>query len=192
MRSPIAVRRAAPRRVSFWLLVNRVVTHFRPGVIEQGLDLNLGAQSRKLPIFGKRQSIRFQADEVVRAVKKPGFGVSAGDRVMNIDAEHLEILVQRARTVEPLYLGVSQEHHPTASKILDLVHLAIKRYVAVVELLPQRSWFLGTAGDRVRDKVMLIQRLLEDVPDDVDHSEIAGSSALLIFLNVIALPPASA
>jgi hypothetical protein len=58
---------------------------------------------------------------------------------MNIDAEHLEILVQCARTVEPLYLRVSQEHHPTASKILDLVHLAIKQYVAVTELLPEGS-----------------------------------------------------
>jgi len=96
---------------------------------------------------------------------------------MNIEADHLEILVQRARIVEPLDLGIGQEHHPAPSKILDFVHLAIKRYAAVTELLSQGSWLLGTAGDRVRDKMMLIQRLTENVPDDVDQSEIAGSSA---------------
>ena len=48
-----------PDMLEIGLLVDRVMAHFGPGMVEQGLHLNFGPQPLKGLIFGKREPLGF-------------------------------------------------------------------------------------------------------------------------------------
>ena len=99
----------------------------------------------------------------------------------------LEIFMQRAGVVESIDLRIGQEHHPTPGQILDLVHRLIDRDFTVGELLSQRLEVLGAAGDPMRNRFMLGERVPKNGQDGFNECEVALELLDRVSLDLILL-----
>ena len=94
---------------------------FGPRVYQDRLDLYLAPQAFELRVLGKRRSCLTEADGVVDslvALLKVFIGGVMNARVVPVD---LEVLRDKTRVEELLYVSVGIEDQPSTREVLDFI-----------------------------------------------------------------------
>jgi hypothetical protein len=99
-------------------LVDSVVGHLRPGVVEDGLHLDFASHASELAKSGLREPVRVELyHKVVRRVQ---LAACVALRMVELVVNHLESLVDQARAEQPRDVCVRIEDDPAARQVLDL------------------------------------------------------------------------
>ena len=105
------------------LLVDRIMGHLRPRMVQNCLNLDFAPQSSEPGVLGQFCAVRLQANDiVVRNEQRVGIITVAGG-VMDLGpiVVDVEILMKEPRLGKRFNVRVSVEDQPAAGQVLDLV-----------------------------------------------------------------------